>query len=172
MSLEIANEITEYFRAGAEAAARAIPVEVCPHYATSDAAAGWWAGFHYDGPLNAGEIILATKGSGDRVHLFGGYSLDFGHWIASIRWNYDENERRSAGVSIIRASAMSSLRSRYKREIIRRLAAAGELPPMNERDRQELELRAKAPLQSKGKPVEDAGFLPLFVAANEPGLFA
>lgn len=31
-------------------------------------------------------------------------------------------------------------------------------------------LRAKAPLQSKGRPVEDAGHLPLFVAADEPGL--
>lgn len=33
------------------------------------------------------------------------------------------------------------------------------------------ELRAAAPLRSKGKPVEDAGHLPLFVAANEPSLF-
>lgn len=40
-----------------------------------------------------------------------------------------------------------------------------------ERDRLELELRERAPLQSKGKPVEDAGHLPLFVAANEPTLF-
>lgn len=39
-----------------------------------------------------------------------------------------------------------------------------------ERSRQLAELRAKAPLQSKGKPVEDAGHLPLFIAGNEPSL--
>jgi hypothetical protein len=39
-----------------------------------------------------------------------------------------------------------------------------------ERNRQLVELRAKAPLRSKGKPVADAGHLPLFVAGNEPGL--
>ncbi len=40
-----------------------------------------------------------------------------------------------------------------------------------ERSRQELELRARAPLQSKGKPIEDAAHLPLFIASNEPELF-
>jgi hypothetical protein len=163
-----ANELTDYFRAGYEAMKAG--ADRCPHYATSDAAAGWHAGFHYDGPLNAGEIIIATKGTGDRVHLFGGYSLEFGHWIAHIRWNVDDEHR--AAVKIERASPMSSLRSRYKREIIRRITvAAGARPPMSERDRQELELRANAPLQSKGRPVADAGHLPLFVSANEPSLF-
>ena len=42
--------------------------------------------------------------------------------------------------------------------------------PISDRDRQLLQLRAQAPLKSKGKPVEDPGFLPLFVAADEPGL--
>lgn len=40
-----------------------------------------------------------------------------------------------------------------------------------ERDRQVVELGASAPLQSKGKPVKDAGELPLFIAGNEPTLF-
>jgi hypothetical protein len=162
--MEISNELTEYVRAGYEA--RRGGADRCPHYATSDAAAGWHAGFHYDGPLNAGEIILATKGAGDRVHLFGGYSLDFGHWIASIRWNYADEH--AAAVKIERASPMSSLRSRYKGEIVRRLRAAGEAPPVSDRDRLELELRVKAPLQSKGKTVHDAAHLPLFIAGNEP----
>jgi hypothetical protein len=35
----------------------------------------------------------------------------------------------------------------------------------------ELELRARAPIQSRGKAVKDAGELPLFIAGNEPGLF-
>jgi hypothetical protein len=39
------------------------------------------------------------------------------------------------------------------------------------RERLELELRAKAPLQSRGRAVQDAGHLPLFVAGNEPTLF-
>jgi hypothetical protein len=40
-----------------------------------------------------------------------------------------------------------------------------------DRELYETGLRAAAPLQSCGKPVEDAGHLPLFVAANEPALF-
>lgn len=40
----------------------------------------------------------------------------------------------------------------------------------SERDRKLVELGARAPLQSKGKPVEDPAHLPLFVAANEPPL--
>lgn len=44
-------------------------------------------------------------------------------------------------------------------------------PAITERERQILELGAKAPLQSKGRPVEDAGHLPLFIAADEPTLF-
>lgn len=42
--------------------------------------------------------------------------------------------------------------------------------PTTDTERQRLSLAASAPLQSKGKPVEDAAHLPLFVAANEPGL--
>lgn len=43
---------------------------------------------------------------------------------------------------------------------------------IRERDRQTVQLRAAAPLRSKGRPVEDAAHLPLFVAGNEPGLFS
>lgn len=43
--------------------------------------------------------------------------------------------------------------------------------PMTDTDRQRAKLGAAAPLQSKGKPVEDHNHLPLFVAANEPELF-
>jgi hypothetical protein len=164
--VNIANELTDYFREGYEAAR--VGVDRCPHYATSDAAAGWHAGNRYadaGGPLNAGEIILATKGTGDRVHLFGGRSLAFGHWIASIGWNHDDEH--AAAVSIGKASAMSSMSRRYKAEILRRQAPS----PCSERERLELELRAAAPLQSKGRPVADADHLPLFVAANEPTLF-
>lgn len=40
-----------------------------------------------------------------------------------------------------------------------------------ERDRERVALAAKAPLRSKGRAVEDAAHLPLFVAASEPSLF-
>lgn len=48
--------------------------------------------------------------------------------------------------------------------------AADEERPLTDTERQWIGLRAKAPLQSKGKPVEDPSHLPLFVAANEPTL--
>jgi hypothetical protein len=52
------------------------------------------------------------------------------------------------------------------------LGRCGQSPEAKaERDRELLQLASKAPLRSKGKPVEDAGHLPLFVAGNEPRLF-
>lgn len=49
--------------------------------------------------------------------------------------------------------------------------ATAERVAGEEKAAQLLELRAKAPLRSKGKPVADAAHLPLFVAAAEPRLF-
>lgn len=53
----------------------------------------------------------------------------------------------------------------------------GNLPPCqacdtapSTTDQARLELQAKAPMRSKGKPIEDAAHLPLFIAANEPRL--
>lgn len=42
---------------------------------------------------------------------------------------------------------------------------------LTERERLELELRASSPLRKAAVDQRDAGHLPLFVAANEPGLF-
>jgi hypothetical protein len=45
-----------------------------------------------------------------------------------------------------------------------------QAPRDTARDRAWIELRAKCPKRSNGKPVEDPAHLPLFVAADEPGL--
>lgn len=75
---------------------------------------------------------------------------------------------------VARAGGFSSSRS-ARRAGFRKADELAEPPAaiVNEPTRAELELelRAKAPMQSKGKPVRDAGELPLFIAGNEPSLF-
>jgi hypothetical protein len=158
------RDLTDLFRQGAAAEEGAR----CPFYATSDAAAAWHAGNHYNGApgtaLNAGEILLVTKGRGDRVNLFAGPSIGFNQIVATVTWDYDQEHQ--AAVRFERYAGVH----RHRAEVERR-SRADQAPAMNERDRQLIELRAKAPLQSKGRPVADPAHLPLFVSANEPSLF-
>lgn len=55
-------------------------------------------------------------------------------------------------------------------ETPRALVNGKEQAGASELQRRLARLMAAAPLRSKGKPIEDAAHLPLFVAANEPSL--
>jgi hypothetical protein len=144
---------------------RGKPATACPYLATSPNAYAWHAGYAYSlqdhTPLNGGEILVARMGRGDlfNVWLGGGRQL-----AAEVSWD--------AGAATV--GRFRECRSSLSAAAISRLHALelAKRPDVAERNRQIIELAAKAPLQSKGRPVADVGHLPLFVAANEPELFA
>lgn len=135
------TDLTLEFVEGGNAAAAGHSRANCPHYATSNAADGWHAGHTW---RSSGKSLNGVS----RVTKGRGERVNIflarRQVVAVVRWN-DPSLADEPPVTFE--------------------------PYSSERERQFLELRAKAPLQSKGKPVADAGHLPLFVSADEPSLF-
>lgn len=147
-------DLTAEFREGASAAADGEPAR-CPYYATSPAADAWHAGHAWErvgrpafaGSIYAGDVLQVTKGRGELVNLWADGRRQI---VARVRWNAPTLSD-APPVQFEAGRAWNSSKA--------------------ERDAKLLELGAAAPLRSKGRPVEDAGHLPLFVAGNEPSLF-
>lgn len=139
-------ELTLEFLEGGAAANAGADRDACPYYATSNAADAWHAGFEFHSRGNVNDVLQVTKGRGYRLNLWTARR----QIVALVDWNHPSLTDHPP-VSFDSAGAPNSNKA--------------------ERDRKLVELAAAAPLQSKGRAVEDAAHLPLFVAANEPTLF-
>jgi hypothetical protein len=153
------TDLTTEFRQGAAAAAAGADRSSCPHYATSNAADAWHAGHVFQAcsvfGLVAADVAQVSKGRGARLNLWPFAAGD--KMVATVAWN-DAGGDPLPPVTFDQARDWSP--------------AMKAAHVDQERDRQLLELRAAAPMQARGRAVSDAGHLPLFVAANEPELFA
>lgn len=136
-------DLTLEFLEGFHSAAAGYSELNCPHYATSDAADAWHTGDAWQrAGKSANNVSRASRGRGNRINVY----LPRSVVVARVCWN-DPSLSDAPPV-------------RFE-----------PYQPGADRAAMLLELGANAPLQSKGKPVKDAGELPLFIAGNEPTLF-
>lgn len=139
----MSTDLTLEFLEGGAAANADQPSSACPYLATSNAAEAWLAGhaWHVAG-FSCNAIATATNGRGSKINL---RTLNGRTVVAVVYWLCGRGEVQFPAIATD--------------------------PSLAELRRHKIELAAAAPLRSKGKPVHDAGELPLFIAGNEPELF-